>query len=525
MLPNHRIDIEGRNLLISFPLHEMGLIERAKDLPSVIFDRQKKLWRIPKEHFVAVMSQFPGFATSDKVEAIYQHYKQNEQKFKKNKGILFDYNKPVRDINGQPLYQHQVTGVKFILDNRRVILADEMGLGKTRTALIAGQASNLPIYVIAPKSLHINWMREAYIVNVHIKKIISWAKIPDPPEEDCFIIMDEAHALQSMWSMRTNKALDFCWNSPYVVAITGTPIKNGRPSNLFGLLCAIKHPLSFQKRTYEKIYCGAGENSGISKTDRRGAKNLRGLHQQILSSILLRRKNDCLDLPDKIRTLRIAELTGDAKDTYNEVFSAMRTTWREKNGSHLKTADKLVMFGQLRQAASYAKLYEAKKIAEELADNKEQAVFFVSYVGPARTLQEELNKIAPCGLLIGEINVDKRQATIDRFQRGELSFIVSTYGVGGLGINLTSAHHCILVDRGWTPGDVLQAEDRLHRIGQKDTVIVTWLQCNTTDVSIDKLLLDKQKNISSVLTGDKDTLKITFDVREHIDELFKEIFK
>jgi SNF2 family DNA or RNA helicase len=525
MIPNHRIYLEGNDLVIAFPLYEMGLIERAKDLPSVTFDRQHKLWKVPKEYFAAVMSQFPGFAASNEVEEIYTRYKEREKKFKCKNGLTFDFNKPVKDINGSPLFKHQIEGIKFILNHRRVLLCDEMGLGKTRTALIAAQTTNLPIYVIAPKSLHINWMREAYIVGIHIKKLISWAKVPPAPDEDCFVIMDEAHALQSMWSKRTNKALDFCWNAPYVVAITGTPIKNGRPSNLFGLLCAIKHPLSFQRKTYEKLYCGASAtNRKNSKTDRKGATNLTTLHERISNSILLRRKSDCLDLPAKIRTLRIAELTGNTALTYNEVFNSLRTTWLAKNVG-MKHIDKMNIFGQLRQAASYAKIYEAKKIAEELNENNLQAVFFVAYVGPANLLQEELNKIAPCGLLTGEISVDKRQSRIDSFQNGNNRFMVATYGVGGFGFNFTAAHHCVLVDRGYTPADALQAEDRLHRIGQKDTVICTWLQCNNTDQHIDKMLLDKQKNISSVLTGDSNELTITFDIRDHIDELFKEVFK
>jgi SNF2 family DNA or RNA helicase len=510
-MSKHLIDMEGDKLLISFPLYDLGLNSKVQDLPNAVFDKQKRIWNVPKKYFAAVMSQFPGFAASDKVEALYQKYKNNETKYKNNL-----YNTDV--LHYQPLYDHQLSGAKFILKHKRVLLCDEMGLGKTRTALVAGRASNLPIYVIAPKSLHVNWMREAYIVNVHIKKLISWAKILPPPLEDCFVIMDEAHALQSMQSARTKKALDFCAEAPYVVAITGTPIKNGRPSNLFGLLCAIKHPLSFKKRTYERVYCGARANSKSTETDRSGATNLTGLHERISASLLFRRKNDCLDLPDKIRTLRIAELTGEMEKVYNESFQAIRENWLKDSLN--PRYNSLVHFGQLRQAASFAKIYEAVKIADELADNKHQAVFFVSYVDSANKLYEELNKIAPCGLITGDVSVDKRQATIDKFQRSELTFMVSTYGVGGLGINLTAAHHCILVDRAWTPGDVLQAEDRLHRIGQKDTVIITWIQCdNSTDPRVDNMLLRKQQNISSIMVGNKNTLSI------NIDEVLREVFK
>lgn len=512
MIPNHRIDLEGNNLVISFPLYEMGLIERVKDLPSVVFDKQHKNWKIPKEYFVAVMSQFPGFAASNEVEEIYNGYKETEKRFRNKKGFAFDFNKPIKDIHGSPLYKHQVESIKLILDKHKIILADQLGLGKTRTALMAAQETNLPVYVIAPKSLHINWMREAYIVGVHINKLISWAKVPPAPDEDCFIIMDEAHYIQNMKSKRTNKALDFCWKAPYIVAITGTPTKSGKPENIFGLLCAIKHPLSFRARQFRNRYC---QNK---------ASNLEELYGLTKNYIIRHLKKECLDLPEKIRVLRIAELTGNAEITYNTVFNKLKAVWLEKNKG-MKQIEKVTLFGQLRQAGSLAKLWEAKKIAEELAENNLQGVFFVEYVESANTLQAELNKIAPCGLLTGEINVDKRQTVVDNFQSGNNRFLVSTRGVGGVGINLFASNYCVLVDRGFTPGDITQAEDRLHRIGQKNTVICIWIQCTNQDVHIDNLLMNKQKNISATLTGDKEKERLDFDLRSDIDDVLNNIFK
>jgi SNF2 family DNA or RNA helicase len=388
-----------------------------------------------------------------------------------------------------------------------------MGLGKTTTALVAGRLSGLPIYVVAPKSLHVAWGREANILDVRIALTISWAKIPNPPDGGFFCIFDEAQALQTYNNSRTQKALAFADKARYVVCITGTPAKNGKPSNMFGMLSAIKHPESFKKKLYDKAY--------------RGASNLSALYTATRDSVLFRKKEDCIDLPEKIRSLRIADLTPESTITYNNAFKVFRDKWKERVNKNLiiSSNEKLVMFMQLRHATSWAKLYAAEKIAEELNDNNKQAVFFVSFTDTADSLAQSISKFATVGKITGDVSQIIRQKVIDDFQSGNTRFAVCTFGAGGTGITLNSAHHVLLVDRPWTPGDALQAEDRLHRIGQKNTVMADWIQCGAVDQRIDELLLRKQGNISTIMTGNKTELPLDFDIRNNVDDIFNEIFK
>jgi len=82
---------------------------------------------------------------------------------------------------------------------------------------------------------------------------------------------------------------------------------------------------------------------------------------------------------------------------------------------------------------------------------------------------------------------------------------------GGLGIDLYTSTTIILINRPWTPGDVLQIEDRLHRIGQKNPVTSIWLQYGEVDEHVDAILESKNQNISQVLqSGSKGDDIITF---------------
>ncbi len=115
--------------------------------------------------------------------------------------------------------------------------------------------------------------------------------------------------------------------------------------------------------------------------------------------------------------------------------------------------------------------------------------------------------IGHCELLTGETKVEVRQDIVDRFQAGESKVFVGTIKAGGVGLTLTAASNVILVDRAWTPGDVEQAEDRCHRMGQQSAVFATWLQLGAIDEAIDNLILQKSERIELVLKGKRKTLR------------------
>lgn len=157
----------------------------------------------------------------------------------------------------------------------------------------------------------------------------------------------------------------------------------------------------------------------------------------------------------------------------------------------------------LRHAGSLAKVESAIEIAEEVIEQGGQVVLFTAFVDSAAQLADALN----AGRITGAEDAEKRQAAIDAFQAGQTKAMVCTLGAGNVGITLTAAQTVVLVDRPWTPGDAVQAEDRLHRIGQKNAVTAIWLQANGADEAIDALLQQKHERIELVLAGKRKTLR------------------
>ncbi len=428
--------------------------------------------------------------------------------------------------NGQRLFRHQREAVQRMIEAQRFVLAHSMGLGKSRSSLIAAQAYDLPIWVIAPAGTIINWQREAAAAGVEIT-LYSWAKLPEPPEDlDYVLITDEVHFAQGGEdTIRGKGFLRLADEARAVFMLSGTPIKNSLPINLWPLLVAAKHPLAADKSAYEKRFCGAYFKSlGRKKTvyDTSGASNLDELHERTRDVILYKKKSECVDLPDKLRVSRQAEVSNAGELAYRKTIERLRQEHLERmtdkyealrvgredilgegtNESDLGTfeseyASALVELGIYRHAASLAKVESAVEIAQEAIEQGQGVLLFTAFRDTAERLATKLD--ADC--LTGEVTGTRRQGMIDRFQAEESRVLVATIGAGGIGINLTAAQVVVMVDRGWTPSDVEQAEDRAHRLGTRHNVTSIWLQYGPIDEKIDQLLQVKQERIETILRG------------------------
>jgi len=411
--------------------------------------------------------------------------------------------------NGWTLFAHQQKAVEWLLAHCKDgiynggILADHMGLGKTLSALAAakilGDRYGCPVFVICPASLKAVWRREASNVGIAIE-IYSWAKMPQPLEnQEYILIADEAHYAQNRKSKRTQRLIDLSINERCRAAwlLTGTPIKNGRPVNLYPLLEAIAHPLAEDRWEYERRYCNG--HRGAFGWDNTGAAFLDELAQKTEDCILRRTKADCLDLPEKQRIFKPAEIESKELKTYNSEISELVQDYRDrvKLGEVSPDAQALVTLGILRKVGSKYKVNSAIALAEELLEQNQQVVIFGEFKESVNTVYKAF--VEDAELLTGDTPQDKRQEMCDRFQSGESKVFVGTIKAGGVGLTLTAASNVILIDRPWTPGDAEQAEDRCHRIGQSSAVSAFWIQLGLVDKMIDELIDSKQARIEKVL--------------------------
>ena len=91
--------------------------------------------------------------------------------------------------------------------------------------------------------------------------------------------------------------------------------------------------------------------------------------------------------------------------------------------------------------------------------------------------------------------------SIRRFQEeNEVKIFVGSIHAAGVGITLTASSHVVFLEYDWTPGVMVQAEDRVHRIGQEAPVLIQYLLFeNSLDFQIAQINIEKAKLIEKAL--------------------------
>jgi SNF2 family DNA or RNA helicase len=140
------------------------------------------------------------------------------------------------------------------------------------------------------------------------------------------------------------------------------------------------------------------------------------------------------------------------------------------------------------------------ELIDEMGDQK-LVVFscFEEYISYLDTHLKDIPHIT----ITGKTSPDHRVELANKFQNDDsIKLALGTIKVMGEGITLTAASNVILMDRWWAPSVNDQAVDRLHRIGQKDSVqVILPINKNSVDQSLDVVLDHKAKLIVGSFGG------------------------
>jgi SNF2 family DNA or RNA helicase len=178
----------------------------------------------------------------------------------------------------------------------------------------------------------------------------------------------------------------------------------------------------------------------------------------------------------------------------------------EKGVWHGKYHDEEVVEIHLEDPSS--KLDAAIEIIEDLVAQGEQVVIFSQFTRMVDLLCARLEKR---GITFGKYTGSTRDNTRNRieedFEAGRISVFAGQFQAGGVGLNLQTASTVIFLDRAWTARDNIQAEDRIHRIGQfaATVLVIDIMARNTVDMGRFQSMAGGWHGIQRML-GDK-----TFD--------------
>jgi SWI/SNF-related matrix-associated actin-dependent regulator 1 of chromatin subfamily A len=287
----------------------------------------------------------------------------------------------------------------------------------------------------------------------------------------------------------------------WVLALTGTPVIN-KPSDLASQLAIIGRIGEFGG--YWKFLQKYGENPTVLE--------MKELNYRLKSTCFYRRdKSEATDLPPKTRQVVMCDIT-----TRNEYEEALRDLvaylkqYRQATDDQVAKSmrgEVMVRIGILKNIAARGKLDACFEFVKDTLDNGEKLILF----GHLREVLGKLKDKFPHVSITGEDSTIDRQKAIDQFQNNPgVNLIICSIAAAGVGITLTASSTVAFIEMGWHPAIMEQAEDRAHRIGQKDHVnCIYFIGKGTIDEWVYKLINDK-RSMSSTITGAKD------DVEENI---------
>lgn len=511
-----------------------AIVAQFKAMPGIVWHSGTKAWTGPRE---AILEVVKTLTRANIIVADESH-------------VVSEPRVPDELVEG--LYDYQADGVRFLIDSLRLrhgaLLADDMGLGKSaqtaRAIATLGPASTL---ILCPAVVVKHWLAEWYKWTgeladelgrkltrdegggrlIHFGPGTPWKVIVG--SYDTFralrhktglsladaVVLDELHYLASPKAQRSRAVREYitaCRTHrfpTYVVGLTGTPM-TARPRDLWHPLDII-YPGRFGARfNFERRYCDGRweEIKGLEKPvwSADGQSNLDELGRRLQGGgIMLRRvKSEVLELPDRQRILLPVELPPAARKAAAKATASFG-------------ADRDV--GKLLSIVEEYKLAAAAELAADLMAQGRTPLLLTLRRETANKLAEKLG--APA--VTGAIAPGKRAATL----AGAPCGIATVYSVT-TGINLTEYDTVIFVGLDWVPSTLLQAEARIHRIGQDKSVLFYYLiGLGTVDEVVQAKVLERLDAFATVVgnAADEEKLAATLRGNKSEQELLDDIVK
>lgn len=465
-----------------------------------------------------------------------------EQKFKKY--FITEFKRPEYIVYPDHLSPKifQLESAWHCLTRSPAYCADEAGLGKTIMAIMCINTVPGKTLIICPAFLKYNWALEldiwlhkdgrsvsliedgkadeklfesdiiilpdSLLTNPRIKLLLS-------NQSFTWLIVDEAHRYKEATTQRTQSLVgkddeeDWYYvaqDAKRIVLLSGTPIPNGRPIELYPLLSHLA-PESIGRRSaleYGKKFCGAKPvaryegRKQVVNWDFRGKSNLAQLRSELREKLMIRHlKKDVLkELPPKTRQIIFLDQPEKLEKYGQKVL---------KNHSLSDLIGEDYTLGDVatyRKECGLAKITPAFLYLQELLENSnEKLVVFAHHIDVVETLTNLLKDYHPLKIR-GGMKAKHKQEQVRLFQTEEKHrVIVGNLDSMGVGNTLTRAPIVVVVEASWVPGVNEQAEDRIHRITQDKNVLCRYLILrNSLEERMLYAVIDKQDGINQVMS-------------------------
>ena len=492
------------------------------------------------------------------------------------------------------LLPYQVEAVEAMVDKQKMLVAYDLGLGKTVLTIAAleelrsvGKIKK-PGLIICLSSLKYQWAEQirkftndtAYPLVIdgtpkqraeqyekahsgeYTHVIVNYEQVVNDWDnisklERGFVVCDEATAIKSFKSKRSRQVKKL--TSKVKFALTGTPIENGKPEELYSIMQFIDADLLGRWDLFDKTFIVRNQFGGVERY-----RNLPTLNTALMTTTVRKRQQDpdvAPYLPDTIMAFPIligfdsagAKLYNrikndlltdldDALDSFGAGFDLFAHYHGDQGGPQDQLKGKIMSkLTSLRMlcdhpdllkgsAAAYipgegkgskyaselmeaghldAKIGSPKlKVLKEYVDNflseydGNKLVIFTSYVKMVDIIKEALDYES--SIYTGQMNAKDKEASKVHFQTDPSCRILISSDAGGYGVDLPQANLLINYDIPWNAGLAIQRNGRIRRASStwKSIVIQDILMEGSIEERQHAMLLQKNSVADAILDGE-----------------------
>ncbi|CDO92424.1 unnamed protein product [Kluyveromyces dobzhanskii CBS 2104] len=334
-------------------------------------------------------------------------------------------------------------------------------------------------------------------------------------------IIDEGHRMKNAQS-KLSLTLNTYYHSDYRLILTGTPLQNNLPE-LWALLNFVLPKIFNSVKSFDEWFNTPFANTGgqdkIALSEEETLLVIRRLHKVLRPFLLRRLKKDVeKDLPDKVEKVLKCKMSALQHKLYQQMLKHRRLFIFDDSSNQKFSSSRGFnnQIMQLRKICNHPFVFE--EVEDQINPARETSDVLWRTAGKFELLERILPKFKATGhrvliffqmtqvmdimedflrhldmkylRLDGHTKSDDRTLLLNTFNAPNseyFCFLLSTRA-GGLGLNLQTADTVIIFDTDWNPHQDLQAQDRAHRIGQKNEVRILRL---ITDNSVEEAILEK----------------------------------
>lgn len=463
-------------------------------------------------------------------------------------------------------FLHQAAYLERFWDRPVAALFADMGTGKSfmlinNAALLYDRGKINGLLIVAPKGVYRNWFSTEipkHMPDHVVHRMALWSASPRKAEQaaldslfevsedlkilvmnieafstqkglkfaqrfllvhDAMMAIDESTTIKTPGSARSKNTEKAGIRAKYRRIMTGSPITKS-PMDLYQQCAFLSDDCldcpsyySFQAR-----YAVTIERQLASHSFKQivGYRHLDELKKKIDSFAFRVKKEECLDLPDKLYIKREVDLTDEQVTAYNQMRLMALAQFDTGTVSTVNALTQLMRLHQI--VCGHVKLDDgtvrplANKRVEELLAIVEETdgkmIIWANYRHDIEAIRLALQKaygMSAVAAYYGDTHADERQEIVTQFQDpdSELRFFVGNPSTGGYGLTLTAANVVVYYSNSFDLEKRLQSEDRAHRIGQtKNVTYIDLIAVNTVDEKIVRALRDKINIATQVLGED-----------------------